>query len=528
MGPLFRQTLSGLYMLSQAPAYRRFRQALKSPQQAQETILKTWLHRHRYSLLAQKYRLDTVQNYQDFTKKAPITTYPDYQEAIDQAFHGNHQALSLQPLKAFEPSSGSTGGNKFIPYPQALLDEFSSATQAWLFDLLHNYPVLRQGTSYWSVSPAARKHAPTPSGIRIGLEDDTEYFPPWARWMIQQLLAAPGDLSQIKDIERWQTTTLFYLLSDENLALFSVWSPSFLLRLLEHIERNLDELLKVLPTSRERAIKEGLQQKGRFCGEALWPKLHLVSCWCDGHARAQAQALKKYFPETIFQPKGLLATEGVISIPLVKYQETGSILALSSHFLEFFDPGEGSNKIYQPWQLKKGGIYSPLLTTGSGFVRYHLKDLIKVQGFVGQVPLISFEGKQDRNMDLAGEKLGAIDAERVIAELRSLYPSLKWAMIVPQAEPKLGYVLLVEGIAESQTTELSLSAEKCLTELYHYNYCRDLQQLAPLQVQVVTQGTQKFQMRLLAEGIRLGDIKPTPIEQRFGWPEYFMKTMEDS
>ena len=47
----------------------------------------------------------------------------------------------------------------------------------------------------------------------------------------------------------------------------------------------------------------------------LWPRLRVVSCWDQGRARAEADTIRRWFPRARVQGKGLLATEGVVSVP---------------------------------------------------------------------------------------------------------------------------------------------------------------------------------------------------------------------
>ena len=63
----------------------------------------------------------------------------------------------------------------------------------------------------------------------------------------------------------------------------------------------------------------------------------------DGHAARYVGPLRSYFDYPI-QSKGLLATEGVVSFPLVDRRATpflnqhnASALAVTSHFYEFID-----------------------------------------------------------------------------------------------------------------------------------------------------------------------------------------------
>ena len=73
-------------------------------------------------------------------------------------------------------------------------------------------------------------------------------------------------------------------------------------------------------------------------GEALWPRLALVSCWADAAAADAVPALHRYVPHARIQPKGLLATEGVVSFPLQSTcGRSVRVAAVAGHFLEFLD-----------------------------------------------------------------------------------------------------------------------------------------------------------------------------------------------
>jgi hypothetical protein len=57
-------------------------------------------------------------------------------------------------LICFEETGGSTQGSKLIPYTQTSLQSFQSALWPWLDDLLLARPEIKQGSAYWSISPA--------------------------------------------------------------------------------------------------------------------------------------------------------------------------------------------------------------------------------------------------------------------------------------------------------------------------------------------------------------------------------------
>ena len=73
------------------------------------------------------------------------------------------------------------------------------------------------------------------------------------------------------------------------------------------------------PSCRPSALRWSWRRldAGRTLGEALWPRLVLVSCWADAAASDSAASLRRRLPHARLQPKGLLATEGVVSLPLL-------------------------------------------------------------------------------------------------------------------------------------------------------------------------------------------------------------------
>ena len=130
----------------------------------------------------------------------------------------------------------------------------------------------------------------------------------------------------------------------------------------------------------------------------IWPRLSLISCWADGPARAAAALLARRCEGIALQPKGLLATEAVVTIPF----DGRHPLAIRSHFFEFVEP---DGRVRLAHELQRGMEYTLLLTTGGGLYRYKLCDRVIVDDFVHHTPSLRFLGRDDRVSDLFGEKL---------------------------------------------------------------------------------------------------------------------------
>jgi len=512
--------LGRLHQASVQPARLAFQVASRRPDVAQGLRLRSILAANADTAYGRAHGFDRVTSLSDFRRRVPLVRYDDLVPWVQRAAEGEPRVLTAEPVRAFERSSGSTAPTKWIPYTSGLLAEFGAATGAWLADLYRALPSLRDGRSYWSVSPVAQARETTRGGLPVGFEDDTEYFDPMTRWALGRLLAVSPAVGRIADLGEWRRATLLALLEADDLALISVWSPTFLTRLMEALAADLDDLLATLRPQRASAIRASLDATGRLTGEALWPRLAVVSCWADGASAEYVEELRAWFPRTPVQPKGLLATEGVVSFPL--WGSEGSVLAVTSHHLDFLDLNAHSRP-RSAHELEVGGEYSPVLTTSGGLVRYHLPDVVTCVGRTGAVPRVAFLGKLDRVSDLAGEKLNARHVEAALADVRRV-TGLSWrfVLLAPCRRRPPGYTLFVETDAPPAVLlQARRVLEERLSESHPYRYARALGQLGELEVRRVRDGVAVYERRVLARGQRLGDAKPTGLDARFGWDDAF-------
>jgi hypothetical protein len=244
----------------------------------------------------------------------------------------------------------------------------------------------------------------------------------------------------------------------------------------------------------------------------IWPLLRLISCWGDGPARPYAAELAARAPGIALQHKGLLATEGVVTIP---FRERHPI-AITSHFFEFLT---SSGRPALAHQLESGVEYSVVLTTGGGLYRYHLADRVIVDGRIDRTPSLTFVGKDDRVSDRCGEKLsdgfvaGVLDRMFATQRIRP-----RFAMLAPEELPTgVCYTLFVHGTG-SQQPDLASILETALRANPHYAWCVDIGQLRPARVvSVGPQADRAYVDFCVAEGQRLGDIKPVSLHPHTGW-----------
>jgi hypothetical protein len=413
-----------------------------------------------------------------------------------------------------------------------------------MVDLYGRRPALADGGAYWSVSPLARDREVTAGGIPVGFEDDSQYFGRLARRALRRLLLTPPELASVPDVAASRYVTLRFLLEAPRLAFVSVWNPTFLTLLVGALDRWAERLVDdvargtltppiALPAAvarrlerrlrpqpaRAAALSALLARDGRLSPVEAWPRLRLISCWTSGAAARFLPELERAFPGVEIQGKGLLATEGVVSVPLLGHR--GGVVAVTSHFYEFADVEAPARRPRLAHELEHGRQYSVILTTGGGLYRYALGDVVSVVGRVGATPLIEFVRRNGVVSDLCGEKLAEAHVTRALDTATArLGVRCAFLMVAPEMAAPPYYAVFAEapGVSEAALTRLAAEVERALSESPSYAYCRRLGQLGAMRaVRVHDGGAATYVERCARLGQRAGDVKPGVLHTVPGW-----------
>ncbi len=321
---------------------RAFRHAVHHPAETQFLTLQRQLRVLAPSERGRRWDLNPSLGVPEFRRRVPLTGYDDYRDAIEQIEISGANSLTTEKVLLLEPTSGTSAGEKLIPYTPALRTEFQRAVAVWIDDLFTRRPQLMQGRAYWSVSPPLSQRRQSASGIPIGFDDDTAYLGFWSRRIVKRLLAVPPQVTQMSGAQAWKYATLWYLLLAGDLTLISVWSPTFVTELTRSLSgpwramlaRDLldgkcrgplstTEPMTELRTSqaRNRRLQVSRLLDGEISGgelrSRLWPSLAAISCWTDAAAAHHVPQLRREFAGVEILAKGLLSTEGCVTIPLV-------------------------------------------------------------------------------------------------------------------------------------------------------------------------------------------------------------------
>jgi hypothetical protein len=284
------------------PRARAFRGLLENPGEAQARLLEELCARIRRTAYGRRHGVEGSGSFQ----RMPVVDYEALEPWILRERQGERCLLDRAPL-GFEPTSGSRGPVKWIPVTRGLRSSFTSMFMLWAHDLLARGPGLGDGRLFASSTPGV---ADRPGAF----QRDDDYLSPWLRPLLRPFLLwnPAGEGPPRTYLDRLAQG----LLAAEDLEAMSVWSPSYLLVLMDHAQGAAGAVLEGLEGrvgsgrlgDLRRALAEG-------SWERVWPRLRLVSCWDGGQAKPLARRLAARLPHAWLQGKGLLATEAPLTFP---------------------------------------------------------------------------------------------------------------------------------------------------------------------------------------------------------------------
>lgn len=459
-----------------APALHAFQQALKQPEQAQAQVLQHIIQNNRDTVFGRQHGFADMHHPCDFARAVPIRQYADFADVITQTAAGKTHLLTTEDVCQFEETGGSTAGTKLIPYTPSLLTAFRQGVHAWLGDLAATRPKAFSGSLYFVISPAARSAHHTLGGIPIGCGDDLQYLGADLAKVLQTQTLYQPELAAAQSAEEWQIRTAVLLAQQENLSLISAWSPTLLLQLLRCLHEQQD---KILPHINNKNRRQTVARALAGClpdTRLLWSHLDTVSCWDSHTAAAPAEQLRQLLPHVYLQGKGLLATEGIATIPF-----SGCFLpALTSHYLELMDENENLIPLTE-WEA--GRRYRLILTTQGGLYRYDTQDwLLATPSPYARVPNLHFVGRGNLYSDLCGEKLHEAFVAQALSQVTENIDNKLGNLFVQGVQSPVPHYVLWADERAVLPDRLAEHLDTALCTNPQYAYARQIGQLGALLV----------------------------------------------
>ena len=472
---------------------RRFYAALAKPQQAQQVVQQRLVNRLRACEYGRTYGIRDRDDWQ----RLPIVEYEDLEPWIVRKSvrsRPRQSPLTPEPILFYEPTSGSSGPVKQIPYTRSLRRSFNHLFCVWAHDLIARGPVFSTGKLYFSISPRISRDS-IDSG---GTSDDSDYLNPWLRWLLRPFLAMSPSA---QTMDRFKENLAQTLLATEDLEIVSIWSPSFLTAQLDYIHTHRKQLQQSL-NDRLSAVRSQLLLQDEIPWTDLWPQLKLISCWDSATAADRAAGLRSHFPGVLVQGKGLLATEAPMTLPLVAAQ--GCVPLLDEIFFEFED---SQGRCHPLSQLEVGQDYQTIVSQSGGLYRYRMGDRVRVTHHLLQTPCLKFLGRGQDVSDLVGEKLHIQFVSDVLDQLD--LAEAQFQSLVPIQQSSINYYLLLLDRCDREPGVIADQLEQALCQSFHYQLARQLGQLARARVVVSATIAEQLSTAKAQSGQRWGDVKHT-------------------
>lgn len=498
---------------------RRFVEGAVGARDVQRRLLLDKLRQHAESDFGREHRFSEIRSVEDFRRNLPISRYEDYRPYIERVKNGDLAAMFGRgtELLMFARTSGTTGHAKYIPITKRFFREYRRGWQLWGLQAYRDHMGLLtrktlQFSSDWRQSYA---ESGIPCGNISGLAAETTPM------LTRPLFLFPRELLQIRDTEAKLYASLRIALANSRVGMAMTANPSTLIEFARRMDRYRDRLIRDLHDGSlaaefdiPKAVRQSLRRwtgrkrrgratelerqvlaSGQLYPRDAWPELSLLAVWTGGSVGVYLPQLRQFFGELPIRDHGLSASEGRMTIPL-EDGTSGGLLDYQHHFFEFIperDYDQPNPDVLEAHQLEEGKNYYVLLTTSNGFYRYDIGDVVRVQRFRGQVPVLEFVNKGAHFCNITGEKLSEI---QVVSAVRESLQELSLPVSEFTLAPKLdddypGYELLIElDLPHDQTGKLASLVEKRLGRLNcEYGDKRKSGRLKPIHIRSLAPGT---------------------------------------
>ncbi len=431
--------LRGLYLLT------RFEKDLHKAPQINLRTLKEIIKVNSESEFGRKYgfsSLDLDQNDAIYKTTVPLHTYSDFEPAIERIIKGEPNVLFSEPVEFFSVSSGTTGLGKTIPTTKHLR---KALTRAYV-DLTNAVPATRiPGAAapfrglYMGSAVHTIRH--TEAGISMGSAASESLSR--IRRIVPLLWSSPWPVFQVADTASQWYLHAFFALKEPNLkylrATFSSYLSSWLAFILENqadlindiASGTLKEELKLTAETRteltagikpdpERAaaVRKALAQGEDFVSR-VWPTVSYASTVITGSFAVHLPNLKRYLADLPIHTTVYGASETPIGLNIEVEHPERYVLLVGLAYFEFVPLEQVERDQPQTCgldELTVGHYYEPVITNWAGLYRYRLGDIVRVEGYHHQAPILSFSHRIGTLLDLAGEKVSESQVLRVIQD----------------------------------------------------------------------------------------------------------------
>ena len=415
-------------------------------ERVQANFLRSLLQTHQNTVFGREYCLSEVKTIDKFRDRVPVQPYSQFAAYTQRMVDGEANVLTASPVIFFNITSGSTGRHKFIPVTQQSWRFLSRSRRAAMGFLVEAAQRTHRPLGKMLYSSSILSHGHTATGIAYTSVSTNNVR--LSNVFSRQLFANPFEVFQVTDTQARSYLCLLFALRNANLRIICTTFPVVAMQICGFLEQWSDSLiqdiaigeiapwLKLEPELRvklerqwaahpQRAaqLQACLRATGRLTPQTAWPDLSFLIAARGGTSDFYFERFPDYFGNIPIFGGTYSSTEGVLGVHH-NFNTDSAVLAIESGFFEFIPEDQWDvefPKTLLPWEVKSGDRYRIVFTNYNGFYRYDLEDIVTIDGFFEQTPLLLFQHRCGNVISASTEKTTEAHAVRTLQILQQRF-----------------------------------------------------------------------------------------------------------
>lgn len=380
-----------------------------------------------------KYGFGEITTMEEFKERVPFSTYDDYAPYIERMIDNDENNLiTAYPIVHYAVSSGSVGVPKRIPVSRETLDHynlnssnryFAHADEA--YRATHGGKPLRgKGLNTMEVSVRRTANGVSMGAISGAAVAERRSFLPYA-------FTSPNEVIFPEEQMDMKYLKLRYALAEREITFMTSAFTTGLVDLMNYLVANWPMFVEDIREGRispdiklsdamRAKLEAGLRPDPARADELqaafeqgfdtpivprIWPDMCSVGSIGAGGFVGHTERLRTFLgPDVRIDFMVYAASEALMAAAPVD-DKPEYVLLPDSCFYEFVPmDSDDEDTTYTIDQLEVGRDYEIIITNLSGFYRYRIKDVIRVLGWHGNLPLVAFVYRKNQMLSIAGEK----------------------------------------------------------------------------------------------------------------------------
>ena len=495
-----------------------FEQNCQNAAKTAEGRLLSLVHDNEDTEYGQKYGFSSIKSLQDYKSVVPLTDFDDYATDVDRMLHGEKNVLTAYPIAFYARTTGTAGSSKLIPVSDrgAKVDFIYSALGHEAYDVYSvDHPkTMPKSPKSLLLATATAEYAP--DGTLVSTFTGKLFLE--TKQAISRAAVRP-ELVFSHDVMDRTYLQAFYALKERDIINIAAAFMSTVGDLLCYIEKNWERLCQDIEDgvlrpdgSMSRALIEqfsaeltpdperaeelrAIFTKGferPVVGE-IWPSLRYVAAVGAGSFEPYTRIVQRFTGDEVPLYQSIYgASEGLFAAAVEVNKFEYVLIPEAGHF-EFIPEDEMDlpedelrKRTLEMNELCPGKKYEMVVTNLSGLYRYRIGDVITVNGYQGEAPIICFSYRRNQVLSIAGEKTTEQMIQRAIDRLkkRSGVGIVEWSAFADYSMSPARYVMFVEPEGEvGDKEELRDILEEELCDVHEfYAHFIDAGVLAPMKL----------------------------------------------